>query len=258
MNNTQQSKEDQILLSSMVDKFRQASEMYMPTSSHFLDMRQRTLVQNQWRNLGKGQSDIRLQFFGGYDEAERVVACYLPDYAGMESLKLSVIRASAPSRGRQLTHRDYLGSLIGLGIKREFIGDILVDNNSADIIILDDIKEFLLTNYDKAGRTTLELETVPIDELHLPDLKSKIIKDTVASLRLDNVISSAFGTSRSKAAEAIKRGVVFVNSTQVMKVDSSVSEGDKLVLRGKGKAYVRKVGNRTRKDRIYIYIERFL
>ena len=85
-----------------------------------------------------------------------------------------------------------------------------------------------------------------------------MVNDTVASLRLDNVTASAFSLSRAKAAEAIRGGIVFVNSAQCEKPDMQVTEGDKLVLRGKGKAYLRQVGGRTRKDRIAIIIERFI
>ena len=81
-------------------------------------------------------------------------------------------------------------------------GDILVHKNGADIIIMDDIRDFILTNYANAGRTALTTEALPIDQLHVPDAHTEMIKDTVASLRLDNVISSAFRLSRAKAARS--------------------------------------------------------
>ena len=80
----------------------------------------------------------------------------------------------------------------------------------------------------------------------------------MASLRLDNVLSSAFCLSRAKAAEAIRAGLVFVNSAPAEKPDLQVKEGDKLVLRGKGKAFLREVGGKTRKERIFIRTERYL
>ena len=137
-------------------------------------------------------------------------------------------------------------------------GDILVHKNGADIIIMDDIRDFILTNYANAGRTALTTEALPIDQLHIPDAHTEMIKDTVASLRLDNVISSAFRLSRAKAAEAIRSGLVFVNSMQTEKPDAKVEQGDKLVFRGKGKAYLREIGGQTRKDRTYILIERYI
>ena len=258
MRSSSLSKEDQMLLASVNDKLDQAMSMYMVTRTNFLDMRQKTLVADAWKTMGKGQKEIRLEFFGGYEDAERTVAFFLPDYMEDLPAELCVIRAASPARGRKLSHRDYLGSLTGLGLKREVIGDILVGEHSADIIILDEIKDFLLLNYDKAGRTSLTLEAVSLDELKIPDRRVQIVKDTVASLRLDGVIASAFGLSRGKAAEAVKAGIVFVNGMQEDKIDSQVSQGDKLVLRGKGKAYLKEVGGRTRKDRIFIEIERYI
>lgn len=138
------------------------------------------------------------------------------------------------------------------------IGDILVRDDGADIIIMDDIEDFLLLNYQKAGRTTLKLSSHPLSDLRIPEIRTAMISDTVASLRLDNIVSSVFKMSRSKAAEAIRTGLVFVNSSQAEKPDMKVEEGDKLVLRGKGKAYLREVGGQTRKDRTYIVAERYL
>jgi RNA-binding protein YlmH len=252
------SKEDRMLLAGAEDKYKQCRDQYRTTYTNFLDLRQRSLVARLFAEVSKKDGDVRCVFYGGYDDAERVMAVFLPDYADETECPLSVIRISTSSGSRKLTHRDYLGSLTGLGLKREVIGDILVNENGADVIILDDVKEFLLMNYSKAGRTSLELSTVPLDELYVPEGNSVTVKDTVASLRLDNVISSAFGMSRAKAAEAIKRGIVFVNSMECPKVDMQVKEGDKLVLRGKGKAYLSHVGGRTRKDRVFVEIERFV
>ena len=169
-----------------------------------------------------------------------------------------MIRIKTPAGGRKLTHRDYLGSILGLGLKREVTGDILVTENGADIIVMEEVRDFILLNYSKVGRTSLLLEEVPLSELHIPEQKTVMIKDTVASLRLDNVAASAFQLSRAKAGEAVRAGLVFVNSMQSEKPDMQIAEGSKLVMRGRGKAYLRTVGGRTRKDRIFIEIERYM
>lgn len=251
-------KEDNMLLAAVEDKFRQCAAQYMVTNTGFLDLRQRSLVESLCVSLKKTSTEVRCEFFGGYEEAERTIALFLPDYASIEDHPLTVIRARATVGGRELTHRDYLGSLIGLGIKRDMVGDLLVYENSVDIIVLEEMKEFLLLHYSKAGNTELELEAVPLSELRVPQVRTVLRKDTVASLRLDNVIASAFHLSRAKAAEAIRSGLVFVNSAQNEKTDAPVKEGDKLVLRGKGKAFLRETGGRTRKDRVFILIERYL
>ncbi len=250
-------KEDKMLLANAEDKFHQCSQQYRITYTNFLDLRQRSLIEKHWRQLSHG-SDVRLEFYGGYDDAERTVAVFLPDYAQVSECPLCIIRIKTPVGGRTLTHRDYLGSITGLGLKREMTGDILTHETGADIIILEEVKDFIILNYNKAGRTTLKPEAVELSELFIPETKTVMSRDTVASLRLDNVIASAFQLSRAKAAEAIRAGIVFVNSMQVEKPDMQVEEGSKLVLRGKGKAFLREVGGRTRKDRITIIIERYV
>ena len=243
-------KEEKMLLAAASDRLRQCEEQYIPTRSDFLDMHQRSLVESMLKNE---KHDCRVEFFGGYDDAERVVCCFLPDYASAESDSgLAVVRVSVTPGGRQLTHRDYLGSLLGLGIKREKTGDIIVRDDGADIVICEELAEFISLNYDKAGRTSLSVEILPIDQLYITEKRFRESEDTVASLRLDNVISSAFGISRSRAAEAIKKGIVFVNNIECLKVDKDVTEGDKLVLRGKGKAYLTEIGGTSRKGRIYV------
>ncbi len=251
-------KDDKILLANAEDKFNQCLSQYRLTHTDFLDLRQRSLLEGLCRELTGKSSDVRCVFYGGYGEAERTALCFLPDYADESDCPISVIRIKTKPGGRQLTHRDYLGSITALGIRREMTGDILVRENGADVIIMDDIRDFLLTDYTKAGRTALSLEAVPVSELHIPEAKTVMIKDTVASLRLDNIVSSSFRLSRAKAAEAIRSGIIFVNSMQTEKPDAKVEEGDKIVLRGKGKAYLREVGGQTRKDRTYILIERYL
>ena len=127
----------------------------------------------------------------------------------------------------------------------------------ADIIVEAEIAEFIELNYDKAGRTNLETEVLPISELHREPVRLESRHDTVASLRLDSIVASAFRLSRAKAAEAIRRGLVSVNSAEALKTDMEVEEGDRIVLRGQGKVILAEVGGATRKDRIRITINAY-
>lgn len=247
-------KEDSIFLAMIEDKIRQCQENYMVINTNFLDMRQQSMVERLCRN----QKSFRLEFYGGYEEAERRTALFLPDYAELEDNNpLALLRLSHDGY-KELTHRDYLGSLTGLGLKREVIGDILVRKDGADVIIMKEIQEFLQYNYGKAGRAYLEVELLPVENILVPDNRFEEKKDTVASLRLDNVVSSAFSMARGRAAEAITGGIVFVNGIQCDKTDKQVKEGDKLVLRGKGKVVLAQIGGSTRKDRIFITIKKYL
>ena len=253
--------EDKLIVAIAEDKITQCQENYMITNTGFLDMRQQTLC----RKLLRSNAEVKGFFYGGYPDAERRITIFIPEYIDAETeedlheyfLKnkednpLTLIRAKHNGY-KDLSHRDYLGSLTGMGIKREAIGDILVDKEGADVLVLREMAEFILTNYGKAGRTYLDITIEDIEHIVIPEGRVVEKSDTVASLRLDNVVASAFGTSRSNAAEAIKGGIVFVNNLQVEKPEKLVNQGDKLVLRGKGKVILKEIGGSTRKDRIFI------
>ena len=260
-------KDDKVLMAQIKDKIEQCSSGYMLTSTGFLDMHQRRVAGDMLRSGKVCPADVKALFYGGYEDAERCIAVFLPDYlveengeASPEALEelLKVIRVKSAAGGRKLTHRDYLGSILALGITRDMVGDILVRDGhkdgrpGADIVVLSHIADFIDTNYDKAGRTSLSVEILSIGELNLGEVNIVEKRDTVASLRLDSVVASAFGLSRAKACEAIRRGIVSVNSVEALKVDMVVRECDKIVLRGRGKAVLAQVGGNSRKDRVII------
>ena len=261
-------KNDELLIAQIEDKIRQADEWSMMTAGDFLDAHQRKILTDYVRGR---KLPIRMALYGGYADAERCMPVFLPEYmewdGGFEAIPeevgalLQVIRVSVPKGGKALTHRDYLGSLLALGLDREVTGDILVRGEDApaglgaDIIVKAEIAEFIEMHYEKAGRANLTVSVHPIEELMTGE--SHIIKkqDTVASLRLDSVAASAFALSRAKASDAIRRGIVSVNSVEALKTDMEVKEGDKIVLRGRGKAVLAEVGGTSRKDRIRITLD---
>lgn len=258
--------EDQLIIGDTADKIAQCRDNYMPTNSNFLDMHQQSVALAQVKKEKPERDGVRVIFSGGYEGAERVVMFCLPDYMEIEAAlddTLAVVRAthsagsSASRSGRPLSHGDYLGALIGLGIKREMTGDILVRDDGADIILLKSIAEFVEQNFVKAGKSYLHAEVRPLSDLLIPKADAEEGHTTVASLRLDAIVSSAFRLSRTRAAEAIKGGLVFVNHSEVLKVDAPVEEGDEINLRHKGKIRVTEVGGETRKGRISVNYLRF-
>lgn len=251
-------KEDKILLAGIRDKWRKCRECYMVTSTGFLDLHQRSLAENLCRELAREDSEIRYVFYGGYEDAERTVLMFLPDYAKPEDdHPLAAVRMRRKPGGKALAHGDYLGSLMGLGLKREAVGDILVSERGADIVVLAEIRSFLLTHYDKAGRTSLSPEEIGLDELEIPEMRVQEYRDTVASLRLDNMVASAFSLSRGAAAEAVRSGIVFVNHVQADKVSMMLREGDQIVCRGKGKVLFERIEGKTRKDRLVAVMKKY-
>lgn len=250
---------DRLLTAQIEDKIRTCSEQYVMTHTAFLDMRQATLAEKAASDAG-----ARRLLFGGFPDAERRVMIFLPDYMDEEAAldpencPLSLLKVESPKGSRPLTHRDYLGSLMNLGIKREVVGDIVVREGGADIVILREMEDYLLSSWARAGRNSLSVRTAPLSEFDPGEIKTEELRDTVASLRLDAVISSVFRLSRGRAQEAVRQGLIYVNGMQCLKADAEVKAGDKLVLRGKGKAVLKEAGGLSRKGRIGITAERYL
>jgi len=250
---------DKLLLAVAEDKISQCVDRYMITYTGFLDLHQQTVLKRKYDKINPG---CRILFSGGYEEAERAVMICLPEYMEADDPAVkevfAVIRAEhcrrseASRSGRPPAHGDYLGALMGLGIKRETTGDILVRETGADIIVLADIADYLLREFSQAGRTYLSVSRHDLAELVVPRPERTLVRDTVASLRLDSIVASAFRLSRTKAAEAIRSGLIFVNNMETVKTDQLISEGDRITFRHKGRAELSEIGRRTRKGRINI------
>ncbi|MBK5262691.1 MAG: RNA-binding protein [Peptostreptococcaceae bacterium] len=244
-------KADKILLAMLQDKIDQSYKTCITTNTGFLDVRQKNLVNSYCKKI-KGLS---YEFYGGYEEAERCI-CMISLEDESEREQLAALRI-VKSGTKALTHRDYMGSILGLGIKRELVGDILVHADGADIIILKELADFFVCNYEKAGSTPIKVEIISTNEVKTSEENVEEIRQSVSSLRLDNMISSVFKLSRSNAVEAINGGLVYINGQQVTKPDKTLNKGDKLVLRGKGKAILQDVLGSSKKDKTVILIKKF-
>lgn len=250
-----------ILTAHMLDIARECRDNYALTSSAFLDLAEQSAVSSALDKVGE-----KYTFFGGYDDAERRICVFSPDYISdvfeyyseyPDDCPIEILRCSYKKGAIAPTHRDYLGSILSLGVKRENIGDILVYNGGADIIILKRTADFFRLEYKNAGRTPLEIKIVPLSNISLPNVEIYSERITVASPRLDCIIAEIFSLSREKASEAVKSGMIFVNSTKIQKTDMHISQGAKIVLRGKGKAVVKEICGETRRGRLAIMIDRF-
>ena len=250
---------DELVISRIEDKIRQCRDGYYVTSTGLLDSHEQALA----RQVMMHAADVRCFLWGGYDGAERRMLVCVPseipmtDEEASEGL-LEVLRVKKPAISRELSHRDYLGSMLGLGIDRSVTGDILVRDDGADIIIVPDIADFLLEEYVQVGRTHVSREVHPLSELILPEIRTQVIKDTIPSARLDSIVASAFKLSRSKASEAIRGGIVSVDHIECLKPDARVEEGAILVLRGRGKAVLKEIGGESKKGRIWVIIEKYI
>ena len=255
--------DDEVLISSVKDKAQECEENAVITHTDFLDLKAQSdaaAVLNKMKN-------VRFIFTGGYDMAERKTVVFLPFYVDdffdyiKESPELCpyvMLRADKDSFSK-LTHRDYLGALMGLGIKREKIGDILVLHGGCQVLIDPAAEGFLTQSWESAGREKLTVTAVPTEELVVPQrLAAKEIRDTVSSLRLDNVLAAGFSVSRGKAAEAVERGAVQMDYVTCQKPDKTVAAGCTITCRGMGKCVLDSVGSPTKKGRLPVFIRRFI
>ncbi|HHV60682.1 MAG TPA: RNA-binding protein [Clostridiaceae bacterium] len=251
--------EVKLILVQVIDKMNKAQQKNVLTMTQFLNEHQRAAAELLIKECGNPAH----VFYGGYKGAQRTVLIFLPDYIRPEDITgndinpLACIRAKYPL-ANSLTHRDILGGILGTGLKREMIGDILVDGESCDIIVMKEVLTYLETNFSSAGRAKLEVSVIPLNQIHAPEAKFKIMNDTVSSLRLDCIVSSGFSISREKAAEAIKAGKVSLNHLECNKSDKQVNEGDCISVRGLGKAILQQVGGRTGKGRIRVVIAKYI
>lgn len=244
--------EEKILLASLLDKEQTCDARGYLTSTRFLSMSERALCTEAVHQAGATGHAV---FWGGYEDAERGLYLFYPDYMDAESAKLSaplaLLRAHK-SRSDTLTHRDYLGALMGLQLDRSMVGDILVHEEGADIIVHEDAAEFILMHFGKAGRKNISLTREELSDLKCAVTVEKRGSGSVASPRLDSVASLVFNLPRKDAQLRIEKGLVFVNNAPCLKPERQVHEGDRITVRGMGRAQIESFGGTSRKGRIFL------
>lgn len=250
-----QSREDKVLLAHLWDKVSVAIAKNIPASTCFLSPREQEMAQYLFGNRAG------LHFFGGYADATRKMLVYLPDYLDETALwdtpPLCCLRATFYEEDT-LSHRDFLGAIMGSGIGRETIGDICVDKGSCDFFTTKEIAPYLLANLESAGRARLRLTEIPVRQAHIPQPETQEVKDTLASIRLDSVISSGFRISRSSAVQWITSGKATLNGLACEKPDKAVEQGAVISVRTLGKIVLKQIGSQTKKGRISVIIDRYL
>ena len=251
-----QTSEDRMLLAKVWDKIQTGLRRDIPANTAFLSPRELEMTRYLFGSVPG------LTEFGGYEDAERKMLVYLPEYLDESSLMeegspIVCLRATF-FEGDSLSHRDFLGAFMGAGIAREAVGDICVSKGSCDFFVTDEIAPYILQNFIGAGRTKVRLETIPLSQVIISEPETKQINDTLASLRLDSVISSGFRIGRSLAAQYVTPGKAAVDGLPCEKPDKSVNEGCKISVRGLGKIKLRTVNGQTKKGRISVVIDRYI
>lgn len=257
-----QTDKEKMDFSKIYDKVIICTKNKIPTHSDFLDPAKCEDFTSIFKKYFSDDLDVEL--YGGHSDFERgIIGFYPKNYYDDSTLKeefpISAIKIAHNSKfSKTPLHKDYLGSVIGLGLTREVIGDILIQEDFAILFCQTNILSYIMMNLEKIGRTSVKLEEIPNSKLCdlLPTKETVESKIIVSSLRLDVVISACFKISRSKAKSFIESERVFVNWKTVTNTSKNIELGDFITLRKAGRCKILDVVGTTKKDRIVLLIEK--
>ena len=242
--------DDSVFLSKMRDVARLCAKYRAPKFSRFLDSREQYLLES---------NGIYGTLFGGYADAERRMFGAFPDWQEPENSVFPIDVLKMTVKGEKIpTHRQYLGTILSLGIERDKIGDIVTDGKGAYIFVCADISEFIRENISKIGGSGVFVEYADENSVKIPEKKFEIIPCVCASLRLDAALAGLLNKSRNDVKSLIISGKASVNHADVQKTDFMIKEGDLLSIRGFGRAYIEEIGAKTRSDRIHVTFKKFV
>jgi RNA-binding protein YlmH len=222
----------------------------------FLDPRQVTILES----LANREDGLQFRTDGGYEGAERRRVIITPDFLDpeYEPIGISVLAVTSEDpRIHELDHGDYLGAILGLGVKREKIGDIHVHEWGSHILVADEMAPFFTLHFSQVGRLHAVTELLSTDRLQPSVQKLDEQFCTVASLRLDGVVSEATRMSRAKVLPPIQAGRCKVNWKVEEDPSRAVKEGDVVSLQGFGRFKILSVDGVSKKGRIRLKIGKF-
>ncbi len=224
------------------------------TFTDFLNLNEQNIL-NTVKHPG-----VHVKLFGGYDHAERQIAAFYPDSV-MFSWEYPVsclrITPKAIRFSEDLSHRDYLGAILNLGVERSVVGDILLKEKEAWFFCLDRMTDFFIENLTHIRHTNVAVSQVDkAEEIPLPSFEP--VNGTCASVRLDSLIGLAFQASRSSMVSSIENGLVFVNGKQITSNGYEPKEGDIISVRQKGRFIFDGVSHQTKKGRLAVRLRKYV
>ena len=268
MSTINQTKDITILEKRFTELSKIAYQRDIITFSDFLNLNE----QNILHTLPKDSLYTHVVLFGGYEMSERQIAAFIPDALYLcykdENNKPNKEMINYPFSAleitpvhekfsEELTHRDYLGAILNLGIDRCKIGDIITNGKSAIMFVHRSMVDYVLSEFFRVRHTSITLNELPeCNVQYTPSFEIK--KGSVASVRLDTLLALAFSSSRSKLTGLIEGGKVFVNGKLITSNGYQPQISDLISVRGLGKFQYYSIGNKTKKNRIYVELHKFI
>ena len=248
--------EERLICNRLLDMANNCYYRNIPVTTDFLDLNSQTLFHGITGEL----PDISWVMTGGYDLAERRMIVFLPSYMKEDTDSyFSVIRITPASKkfGEKLSHRDYLGAILNLGITRNKIGDILVGEDSAYLFCTTGISGYIADNLIMVKHTGVCCEITSHRDFNYEPAYEQI-QGSIASLRLDSVIALGFNSSRSHLISYIQEGKIAVNGRIITSNAYNIKPGDIISIRGLGKIRFVNEITTTKKGRIMVLIYKYI
>ena len=249
-------KEEILLRKRLIELSNQAYTRDIVTFSDFLNLNELNIL----HTTPKDMFPSRYETFGGYDSSERQMVSFLPDalyYDYTYPIQIVEITPANAKFAEELSHRDYLGSLMNLGVERSKMGDILLQENKAILFVREEISSYIAENLNRIRHTTVTTKILDTTDISYQP-RFQEIKGNVASIRLDSVLSVAFPMSRSKMCAFIENGKVFVNGKLITSNGYHLKENDIISVRGLGRIKFIEVISETRKGRYMISVYKYI
>ncbi|MCH5584728.1 YlmH/Sll1252 family protein [Shimazuella sp. AN120528] len=241
-------KEEHAFVERGLDWIYQVSRKHQVVLTPFLDPREQYILTTL---VNRENQDIRMEKDGGYINAERCRVCIYPEYLFPNEDDFSLVYLSLDSEF-SLEHREVLGSLLGLGIQRYMLGDILPKSNGADVIIAKEMKDYVIGTLTKVGRKGIIISEIARDQLWTEQQQEMEQQTVVSSLRLDTIIAAVCRISRSKSVDLVRLGKCKVNWQTIDQAGYIVTTGDVISVRGYGRIRLNEVREPTKKGRFPI------
>lgn len=212
-----------------------------------------------WNYLEKNNiNGLKFICRGLNSEAEKRNIMIVPKDYDTEDMEFPVVyfKIDGQNKFRELQHKDFLGTIMSLGIKRELMGDLIVKNSVCFGVIMEEKYGIIESRIEKIGNVPVKIEKISSENIPESEFKSEIL--LVSSLRLDSFVSAVTGLSRQKSVDELEKGNILLNYNMVRDKSSEIKEGDTLTIKKTGKFRFEEIAGESRKNKIRIKIKKFI
>ncbi len=247
-------REEEAVFVDKVMEWKEAAEHYHKTKlTDFLDPREQQII----KLVIGTHADVSVHFYGAAPEAERKRAFICPSYVEpeMQDFSVELLQVDYAAKFHNIEHRQVLGALMSLGLKREKYGDIVLHGDIVQMVVAKEIADYIIMNLESIGRAKVSVRAVPVETIAVVQEKWQEKTGTVSSLRLDVLIAEMFNLSRQKVQPLVKGGLVKVNWKTIEQSSFECLEGDVLSVRGYGRSKLLSIDGKSKRDKWKIVFE---